>query len=54
VLVVQMFQKISALHALAPTQSEAPFAVAQLAVLIAFVVIGVAAVRKFRTAALPA
>jgi hypothetical protein len=54
VLVVQMFQKISALHALAPTQSEAPFALAQLAVLIAFVVIGVAAVRKFRTAALPA
>jgi hypothetical protein len=54
VLVVQVFQKIPALHALAPTQSEAPFAVAQLVVLIAFIAIGVAAVRKFRPAALPA
>jgi len=54
VLVVQMFQKIPALHALAPTQSEAPFAVAQLVVLIAFIAVGVAAVRKFRPAALPA
>jgi hypothetical protein len=54
VLVVQVFQKIPALHALAPTQAEAPFAVAQLVVLIAFVAIGVAAVRKFRAAALPA
>jgi hypothetical protein len=31
--VVQVFSKIPALHALAPTQSEAPFAAAQLAVL---------------------
>jgi hypothetical protein len=50
VLVVQLFQKVPSLHALAPTQSEAPFAVVQLIVLIAFVAIGVAAVRKFRPA----
>src|SRR5215212_5845801 len=30
VLIVQLFQKVPALKALAPTQSEAPFAVAQL------------------------
>ena len=54
VLVVQLFQKVPALHALAPTQSEAPFAVAQLIVLIAFIALGVAAVRKFRPAAVPA
>ena len=33
VLVVQMFQKVPALAALAPTQSEPPFAIAQLIVL---------------------
>ena len=35
VLVVQGFMKVPALHALAPTQTEAPFAVAQLLVLAA-------------------
>jgi hypothetical protein len=48
VLVVQLFQKIPALKALAPTQSEPPFAVSQLIVLIAFVVLGISAVRRFR------
>lgn len=48
VLIVQLFQKVPALHALAPTQSEPPFAVVQLIVLIAFVALGVSAVRKFR------
>jgi hypothetical protein len=47
VLVVQFFRKIPALHALAPTESEPPFAVAQLVVLVVFVIIGVAAVRKY-------
>src|SRR5262245_25181646 len=37
VLVVQLFQKTPALAALAPTQSEAPFAVTQLFVLVLFV-----------------
>jgi hypothetical protein len=43
VLVVQAFLKVPALHALAPTQSEPPFAIAQIAVLLMFVVAGVAA-----------
>ena len=37
VAVVQAFQKVPALHALAPTQSEPPFAVAQLVVLVLMV-----------------
>ncbi len=48
VLVVQSFQKISFFHALAPTQKEPPFAVAQLVLLIAFIGLGIAAFRKFR------
>jgi hypothetical protein len=48
VLVAQLFQKVSALKALAPTQSEPPFAVAQLFVLVAFIAIGVVATKRFR------
>jgi hypothetical protein len=48
VLVVQSFQKISFLHALAPTQKEPPFAVAQGVLLILFIGLSVAAFRKFR------
>ena len=48
VLVVQVFQKAPVLHALAPTQKEAPFVVAQVLVLLAFAVLGAAAVRRFR------
>ena len=48
VLVVQSFQKVPALHALAPTQKEPPFAVTQGVVLLLFVVLGVLAVRRFR------
>src|ERR1700743_921842 len=48
VLVVQSFQKIPFLHALAPTQKEPPFAVAQGVLLILFIGLGVAAFRKFR------
>ena len=48
VLVVQLFLKVPALNALAPTQSEPPFAIAQLIVLVAFVALGIAAVRRFR------
>jgi hypothetical protein len=50
VLVVQLFQKVPALKALAPTQSEPPFAISQLIVLIAFVVLAIAATRRFRVA----
>jgi hypothetical protein len=48
VAVVQSFEKIPALKALAPTQKEPPFAIAQLVVLAIFVGIGIKAVRKFR------
>jgi hypothetical protein len=46
VLVVQSFMKVPALHELAPTQSEPPFAVAQLIVLVVFIVLGWLAVRR--------
>jgi len=47
VAVVQSFLKIPAVHALAPTQKEPPFLVAQLVVMAIFVMIGVFAVKKF-------
>jgi len=40
VLIVQSFQKVDSLHALAPTQSELPFLLTQLIALAAFVVLG--------------
>ncbi len=45
--VVQAFQKIAFLHALAPTQKEPPFLVAQLLVLAFFVVITVICLKNF-------
>jgi hypothetical protein len=51
VLIVQSFMKISALKALAPTQSEPPFQIAQGAALVLFVVLAIFAVRKFRPVA---
>ena len=47
VLIVQSFRRVPALHALAPTESEPPFAIAQLVALIAFVVLGFVATRGF-------
>jgi hypothetical protein len=47
VLVFQGFLKVQALHDLAPTQSEPPFLVAQGAVLILFLALGLVALRKF-------
>jgi hypothetical protein len=47
VLVVQSFQKIPALFELAPTQSEPPFLIAQSVVLVAFIVAGYLAVKRF-------
>ena len=46
--VVQAFLKVPALHALAPQQTEPPFAVAQLLVLALFIVLTVVAVKRFR------
>jgi uncharacterized membrane protein len=48
VLVVQSFVKVSALNALAPTQSEPPFAITQIAVLVIFLMIALAAAVQFR------
>jgi hypothetical protein len=45
--VVQAFQKFGVLHALAPTQAEAPFVMAQLAVLVLFAVFGYLAVKRY-------
>src|ERR1700730_15501842 len=45
--VIQAFQKLPFLQPLAPTQSEPPFLVAQVAVLAAFVAIGALALHRF-------
>jgi uncharacterized membrane protein SirB2 len=45
--VVQSFLKVPALNALAPTQSEPPFLIAQSAVLLIFIVFAVVALRSF-------
>jgi hypothetical protein len=47
VAVVQSFLKVPTLKALAPTQKEPPFLVAQLIVMALFIVLGIFAVKKF-------
>jgi len=47
VLVAQFFKKIPTLAALAPTQSEPPFAIAEGVVLVIFVALTIAAARQF-------
>jgi hypothetical protein len=47
VAIVQAFLKVPALKAMAPTQAEPPFVVAQVAAMALFVVLGIVAVRKF-------
>ncbi|HSE11361.1 MAG TPA: hypothetical protein VLB69_01890 [Rudaea sp.] len=47
VLVVRDFGKMPALHSLAPTQAEPPFAIAQGIVLVAYLAFGALAVKKF-------
>jgi len=47
VAVVQAFLKVPALHALAPKQTEPPFLVTQLVVLVLFVVIAIMAAKRF-------
>ena len=46
--VAQAFQKLPALQALAPTQTEPPFMIAQLLVLALFILLAFVAARKFR------
>jgi len=51
VLIVQLFLKVAALKALAPTQSEPPFLAAQGVTLLFFVVIIIVSAIRFRPAA---
>jgi hypothetical protein len=51
VLIAQLFMKVPLLNALAPTQSEPPFQIAQGAALVLFVILAIFAVRQFRPAA---
>ena len=46
VLIVQLFLKVSFLQPLAPTQSEPPFLIAQIAALLAFIYLGYAGIRR--------
>jgi hypothetical protein len=46
--IVQSFEKIPALHALAPTQTEPPFKITQPSVLGLFIVLGFVAAIRFR------
>lgn len=50
VLIIQSFQKVDALKALAPTQTEPPFLIVQGACLVLFVIFIYGAVRRFRPA----
>jgi hypothetical protein len=47
VLVVQTFMKVPAVHALAPTQKEPPFLIAQIVVVLIFIGLTILAVKKF-------
>jgi len=47
VLIVQLFEKVPSLKALAPTQSEPPFKLTQLVALVLFVVLTAAAAIRF-------
>lgn len=47
VLIAQSFQKVPALHKLAPTGSEPPFGIAQGILLVLFIVAGIRAAKKF-------
>lgn len=51
VLVAQLFLKVPAMRALAPTQREAPFVLVQLAVLVSFAVFAWRAHSRFQPAA---
>ena len=52
VLVVQLFRRVPALKALAPTQTEPAFKITQLVVLLFFVVLTILATTRFRHAQL--
>jgi hypothetical protein len=47
VLVAQLFNKVTALHALAPNGSEPPFLIVQTVIMVLFIIVGIAALRRF-------
>ncbi len=49
VLIAQMFMKVPALHALAPTGTEAPFKIAQLLLLVIFIFLITLAGKRFHS-----
>jgi hypothetical protein len=49
VLVAQLFEKVPAIHALAPTQTEPPFKIVQLLLLILTIVLITLAAKRFRS-----
>jgi hypothetical protein len=49
VLIVQLFRKVPALEAIAPTQSEPPFQITQLVALVLFAGLAIRASMKFHT-----
>jgi hypothetical protein len=53
VLIVQSFQKIPFLKAFAPTQSELPFLLSQLVLVVLFIALGIVAAIRFRTQLIP-
>jgi hypothetical protein len=52
VLFAQLFAKVPALKAIAPTQSSPVFGATQLAVLAAFIVLAIRSLKRFRSASL--
>src|SRR5262249_45450961 len=50
VLVIQLFEKVPSLRALAPTQSEAPFLVVQVAILLLFILLITLSAKRFHPA----
>src|SRR5215472_10148375 len=48
VLVVQLFEKVPALQAIAPTETESPFKLVQLTVIVLTILLGIIAVVRFR------
>jgi hypothetical protein len=48
VLIAQLYMKVPALKAIAPTQTEAPFKITQLTCLALFIVLGISATVRFR------
>jgi len=53
VLVAQLFAKVPALKAMAPTQSESPFKIAQILVMVVFIAVGILAAKRLHNVPQP-